>query len=259
MLRQLLFAIVFVSTAIGQVAAQDSVADTRVAVRKVQDVLTLWSVGRAPRENASHTYVLTHGLCGVDDRFYSMGQALLARNPEANVLVVDWSAGADRKIARLPNPFAAADRIDLTGDMLGVFLTKLSKKKCFDPTQATFIGESFGNCVNHRAALCLRKNGLKKAERAVVLNPAPSCAGYQTPLFTVPFKQSIACMSDSCLDARGAIANKRVLLKSPNPDQLGQHTQGMRWLQERIDAGEQIGSLFAPGKNKLGSLAGISN
>jgi hypothetical protein len=250
---------VLAATTVSPTAAQESGGDTRVAVQKVRDVLTVWSVGQAPRENASHTYVLTHGLCGADDRFGKMAQALLAQDPKANVLVVDWSPGADKRIVGFPNPCAAADRIDLTGDMLGVFLTRLAKKKCFDPAQATFIGESFGNGVNHRAAICLRKNGLKKAGRALVLNPAPSCSGYPTPLFTVPFVQSIAFSSESWLDARSAIANKRVLLKSPSAGQLDQHSHGMRWLQEHLNAGEPIGSLFAPGKSKIGSLAGASN
>lgn len=254
MLRPLIFGIIILATTIGPSAAQDSPPGKRIQVHSVNDVVTVWCLGRAPSAKATHAFILTHGLGGIDDRFYELGQAILKQHPDATVLVVDWSPGADRKIARIPNPLAAADRIDLTGDLLGVFLAKLHKKNCFDPTQATFIGESFGNCVNHRTALCLRKNGLKKPERALVLNPAPS-AGYQTPVFTVAFKQSIACVSESLLDTRAPIANKRVLLKPDGRGQVHQHTHGMRWLQERIDAGDEIGSIFTAAKTNSSSLA----
>jgi hypothetical protein len=254
MLRPFILGILILATAIGPIAAQESTPGKRIEIHRVDDVVTVWSLGHAPAAKATHAFVLTHGLGGIDERFYEMGQAILKQYPDANVLVVDWSPGAVRKIARIPNPLAAADRIDLTGDLLGLFLTRLHKKNGFDPTQATFIGESFGNCVNHRAALCLRKNGLKKPQCAVVLNPAPA-AGYQTPVFTVAFKQSIACVSDSLLDTRAAIANKRVLLKPDSRGQIDQHTHGMRWLQARIDAGESIGSLFTAAKTNPSSLA----
>jgi hypothetical protein len=225
-------------------AAQEAAPSDCVRVQHVNDVVTVYSVGRAPCEKASHTYILTHGMGGVDDRFYALGQAIHAQDADANILVVDWSAGANRTIARIPNLLATADRIDLTGDLLGSCLTKLAKKKCFDPAQATFIGESFGNCVNHRAALVLRKNGLPKANRALVLNPAPASSSYPTPLFTVPFKQSIAYVSDSWLDSRQVITNKKVLLKPTGKGPIEQHTYGMHWLQEHLHAGETIASLF---------------
>lgn len=250
MLRPFTLGLVMLILGVGSAVAQESATSKRVEIHKVKDVVTVWSLSCVPRAKATHTYILTHGLGGVDDRFYDMGHAILAQAADVSVLVVDWSAGADRTFARIPNPLAAADRIDVTGDLLGVFLTKLSTKKCFDPTQATFIGESFGNCVNHRAALCLRKNGLKKPERALILNPAPCTAGYQTPMFTVSFRQSIAYVSDSWLDSRASIANKRVLLKSNTRSPIDQHTHGMRWLQERLDAGDPVGSLFVPTNGK---------
>lgn len=243
MLRPFTLSIIILATTIGRSSAQGSTAGQRVEVHRVADVVTVWSLGQATREKVTHTYLLTHGLGGIDERFYAMGQAILKQHPDANVLVVDWSPGADRTFAKIPNPLAAADRIDVTGDVLALYLTKLHKMKCFDPAQATFIGESFGNCVNHRAALGLRKHGLKKPEHALVLNPAPY-AGYQTPVFTVAFKQSIACVSDSLLDTRGVIASKRLLLKPDSRGQIEQHTHGMRWLQARIDAGDPVGTLF---------------
>jgi hypothetical protein len=236
---RIFFAIVILAGSIDPCRAQEASDDK---VQHVKDILTVWSLTRAPSEKPSHTYILTHGFGGIDDRFFDMGRVILEKDKNANVLVVDWSPGANQAVMRIPNPLAAANRIDLTGDMLSVLLTKLHKKNCFDPEQATFIGESFGNCVNHRAALSIRKNGLKKPERALVLNPAPY-AGYQTPVFTVAFKRSIACVSESVLDSRAAIANQRIALKTGGGP-IEQHTHGMRWLQSRLDAGDSVSTLF---------------
>jgi|ERR1043165_229733 hypothetical protein len=218
----------------------------RVQIHQVKDILTIYSIGKAPAANvAKHTYILTHGVGGVDERFFDMGQAIVAKDPDAQVLVVDWSPGADRRIAKIPNPIAAANYIDLTGDLLGVYLVKLHKKQCFYPEQATFIGESFGNCVNHRAALCLRKSGLAKPARALVLNPAPY-AGYHTPVFTTAFKQSLSCVTDSPLDSRCVVTHKCMRLNPDSSGPVAQHTFGMSWLQRRIDGGDAIATLFAP-------------
>jgi hypothetical protein len=244
MLRLSMLVIAILFLAIGAAAAQESTAGKRVEIYKVKDIVTVWSIDAAPSDKATHTYILTHGLGGVDYRFFDLGNAIRAKQPDVNVLVIDWTPGADRTIAKIPNPLAAANRIDLTGEVVASYLTKLNKRKCFDPTQATFIGESFGNCINHRTAVCLRKNGLPKVERALVLNPAPCTSGYQTPLFTVAFKQSIAYVSDSWLDSRGRIANKQVLLKPDSRGQIEQHQYGMLWLQQRLDAGESVGTLF---------------
>ena len=124
MVRPLILAIVIFATAIGSGTAQEPMAGKRFEIHRVADVVTVWSLGHSPSVKAMHAYVLTHGLCGIDDRLFEMGQAILKQHPDVNVFVVDWSPGADRRVARVPNPVAAANRIDLTGDLLGVFLTK---------------------------------------------------------------------------------------------------------------------------------------
>jgi hypothetical protein len=250
MLRSFSLGLTVLILAIGPAVSQESPAGKRVEIHKVKDIVTVWSIDAAPSDKAAHTYIITHGLGGVDDRFFDLGAAIRATQADVNVLVIDWTPGSDCTIARVPNPLAAANRIDLTGEVVGSYLTKLSKKKCFDPAQATFIGESFGNCINHRTAVCLRKNGLQKAERALVLNPAPCTSGYSTPLFTVAFKQSIACVSESWLDSRGRIANKQVLLKPDSRGQIEQHQYGMRWLQRRLEAGDSVATLFVSADSK---------
>src|SRR5690349_5859738 len=80
-------------------AFAQSTADTKyIEIHKVKDVASVWSLGTAPGDKAVHTYVITHGLGGVDDRFYELGQAIRARNGQVNVLVVDWTPGADKTI-----------------------------------------------------------------------------------------------------------------------------------------------------------------
>ncbi|MBI3823545.1 MAG: hypothetical protein HY289_12820 [Planctomycetes bacterium] len=249
MLRQssyCVLALVLAMSVIGPLSAQEPAQ--RCEVRKVDRIITLWSVGRMPCANPSHTYVLSHGLGGVDDRFFNMGQSIRKREPNALVLVADWTAGADKKIANAPNPFAAGNNIDITGEMLGKFLVELHGAKCFDPAKATFIGESFGNGVNHRAAMAVRKTTQVKAQRALVLNPAPGTSGVQTPIFKVPFTQSLSCVTDSCYDSRDPICNKMKLLRPIGQSQIEKHTYGMRWLQESIDAGTPIESHFVPAK-----------
>jgi hypothetical protein len=206
--------------------------------------MTLWTLDHEPKANPSHTYVLTHGLCGIDDRFDTLGRMLLTKNPNANVLVLDWTCGADKKLLKAPNPFAAAECIDTTGNALGITLARLAKKGCFDPKQATFIGESFGNWVNHRAAIILRKEGLGKVDRAFALNPASEFGGYAPPPIKANFNQSVACISDSTLDTRDAIAQRLIVLRPSGNGQIERHTAGMDWLLNSVRAGEDLGTHF---------------
>jgi hypothetical protein len=84
--------------------------------------------------------------------------------PECNVLIIDWSKQARRTgWFGIPNPLAVAQNIDPVSKEASVLLKALQ----IDPTQTTFIGESFGNCVNARIAQTIGGRG-----RILAFNPA---------------------------------------------------------------------------------------
>jgi hypothetical protein len=226
-------------------------------VAKTAGVLTLWSLGHAPRTAPSHTFLITHGLGGIQDRFFDLGKRIGARDSRANVLVVDWSPGAIEKIGSFPNPWAAAKQIDPSGDALGKLLVKLEKKRLFSPQAATFIGESFGNYVNNRAAELILKAVGTKVQRALALNPASERGGYQPPLLRQTFQQSVAFVTASLFDTRHDIAHALVVLTTTTTNPFAQHTYGIQWLLERVQAGEDPDSCFGLANGGTGRGAAI--
>jgi hypothetical protein len=253
MMRKSLVRLVVV-TAVGTIIpvkgfADDSRATPRqTVVKKVPGVLTLLSLGHEPRKQAAHTYVITHGLNGKLERFVDLAQAILRAEPGANVLVVDWSPGAAQHLGvgsmRLPNFLAVALRIDPTGDALGTVLAALHEQGLFRAAEATFIGHSFGNYVNNRAAQALRKAKLGKVKRGLLLNPATAKGSYTPPVVRENYTQSVCLVTPSALDTHRDIADRRVDLKTPSNDGLAQHTFGVLWLRQWTQAGKAIGALF---------------
>ncbi|MBI3823549.1 MAG: hypothetical protein HY289_12840 [Planctomycetes bacterium] len=219
-----------------------------VEIATIKNVVTVWSVGGKLHRHASHTFVITHGHNGVDARFFALGREVLAKNPGANVFVVDWSAGSKELL-----PQWTAPNIDKTGNALGTVLLKLSKNGCFDPAKATFIGESFGNYVNNRAAVAIGKKTRGQVQRALVLNPASRNGGYKLPNIATAFKQSVAHVTDSFCDTRDEIAHITVHLNPATKDPFQQHNFGMQSLQTKVAAGESIDSLFT--RAALGQIA----
>lgn len=214
-----------------------------VELFKSPDVVTIWSL-QQPLDNAAHTFIITHGLSGSEKRFFELGWAILALEPGANVLVIEWDPAKKERIGAFGNPWAAAKRIDLTGDALGSALADLHKKKSLDLGKTTFIGESFGNYVNHRAALALGKAGCGKVHGALALNPASELGGYEPPLLTHTYIHSVAFVSDSILDTRKPIAARTVHLKTSSDDAFVQHTYGLEWLHAKTMAGERVHTHF---------------
>jgi len=234
----------------------------RVEVKKVPGVLTLLSLGHKPRRQAAHTYVITHGMNGIQHRFFDLARAIYLAEPRANVLVVDWSPGAmrtmvvelsDRVSLRFSNPRAVARLINPTGDALGAVLARLHQQRRLNATEATFIGESFGNYVNNRAAACLRKAKLGKVKRGLLLNPANEKGGYRPPIVRENYTQSVSFVSPSLFDTRLEIADRLVDLETETIDPFAQHTYGVYWLRQRTQAGNDIGSLF--GRSKPGPVS----
>lgn len=207
--------------------------------------LTIWSMKR-PVDAAPHTYVITHGLSGIEGRFFKLAKAILVMEPGANVLVIEWDPARKERIGAYGNPWAAAKRIDPTGDVLGAGLANLQKKKVLDLGKTTFIGESFGNYVNHRAALTLAKAGCGKAHGALALNPASELGGYAPPLLTAAYAHSVVFVSDSLFDTRKPIADRTVHLKTCTDDPFLQHTFGLEWLHAKVVAGERIWTYVEP-------------
>lgn len=216
-------------------------------VHNTPGVVTLWSLCK-PTESAAHTYVITHGLSGIEARFFELGQAIQAKEPGAQVLVVEWDPAKKERIGAHGNPWAAAKRIDPTGDALGSVLSDLHKKKSIDLSRTTFIGESFGNYVNHRAVVVCRQADFGKVHGALILNPASELGGYTPPLMEQAYTHSVAFVSASILDTRKAIAAKTVKLKTNSDDPFAQHTFGLEWLHATVVAGNRISSHFAETK-----------
>src|SRR5262249_11433999 len=131
-----------------------------------------------------------------------------------------------------------------TGDALAALLLALRDQGRFNPAKATFIGESFGNYVNNRAAEALRTAKAGRVARGVLLNPASANGGYRPPVVRGNYNRSISFVSPSMLDTRQEIADRLVNLKTDSDDPSLQHTFGVRWLQQRSEAGNDIDSLF---------------
>jgi len=207
------------------------------------DVVTVFGLEKPPSD-PKHTYILTHGLGGIEERFFELGRLILSLEPGAVVLVIEWDPAQKERLGDFGNPWAAAKRIDPTGDALGAALADLHKKKIIDARKTTFIGESFGNYVNHRAAVALGKAGCGKAYGALVLNPASELGGYEPPLLTETYHHSVAFISDSLFDTQQSIGRQTVRLTTTCKDPFVQHTFGMRWLRSRILAGERVHTHF---------------
>jgi hypothetical protein len=252
MLRKSLVGLLVV--AVGAIWTVKGFADERRAtsrhtlVKKVPGVLTLLSLGHAPRKQAAHTYVITHGLNGNQERFFDLARAIRRAEPGANVLVVDWSPGAAQYLVldnvRVPNFLAVASRVNPTGDALGTVLAALHQQGIFRVAEATFIGESFGNYVNNRAAQALRKAKLGKVKRGLLLNPASAWGGYRPPVVRENYTESVCFVTPSFFDTREEIADRRVDLKTQSDNDITQHTFGVLWLRQWTQAGKAIGALF---------------
>jgi len=247
MRRQLILAMGWLVLSVGVAAASNPCGGGKVCapveLHNTPGVVTLWSLSDS-KAGATNVYVITHGLSGIETRFFELGKAILAKEPDAHVLVVEWDPAKKERIGAHGNPWAAAKRIDPTGDALGAVLSELHKKKVIDLSRTTFIGESFGNYVNHRAVVACGKAGHGKVHGALILNPASELGGYQPPLMREAYVHSAAFLSDSILDTQKPISGRSVHLKTTSTDPFVQHTFGMEWLRTQVSAGESISGLI---------------
>jgi hypothetical protein len=179
------------------------------------------------------TFVITHGMGGTaaGDRFHQLADAICDAMPESNVLLIDWTKQASRTgWFGVPNPFAVAQNIDPVAREASELLKALH----IDPTQTTFIGESFGNCVNARIAETLGGRG-----RILAFNPANGAGGYRTPNLRDCSDVAWSFQTYSLFDTQDAIADSCIFLETPpSATDIDQHIAGVSWLAERVRSGD---------------------
>ncbi|HKY42860.1 MAG TPA: hypothetical protein VJM50_07170, partial [Pyrinomonadaceae bacterium] len=216
--------------------------------------------------DATETFVLTHGfggLKGFDDLrkdFFEAAAAIQREHPNANIYIADWTEGAKTQFGIL-DPFRPALNIDDAGDALFELLHEKQQQGLFNPSTATFIGESFGNSVNSQIARNFKEQGLGKIDRALLLNPA-NLLGVDLS-FRTNFNQSIALSTESLFDYKlKRLAEYTLYLETDTLNQIKQHTSGIPKLRdhpellgifENPDLQRSLSSLNSDGRILLGS------
>ncbi len=173
-------------------------------------------------------YVVTHGMKGVcrGDRFHSLAETISTFLPEANVLMIDWTDAARSKWLGLNLPFVVAMKVDAVAD-------EASERLCnvgFDASNATMIGESFGNYVNAKIA-----SNFGNVDRMLAMNPASEVGGYPVPDLRQCSRKAYSFHTYSLFDTRASLAHVSVFLETPR-DATGieQHTSGIARLTATI-------------------------
>lgn len=205
------------------------------------------------------TFVITHGMGGTKtgDRFLQLADAICKAIPECNVLIIDWSKQSWRTgWLGIPNPLSVAQNIDL----VAMEASELLKTLQIDPAQTTFIGESFGNCVNARIAKTLGGRG-----RILAFNPPNDAGGYKTPDLRACSDVAWSFQTYSIFDTQDSIADCDIFLQtSPSSSNMDQHVAGVTWLAERVRSGDlawlltshKISKQQAEYFDAIGSLSG---
>jgi hypothetical protein len=179
------------------------------------------------------TFVITHGMGGTEkgDRFHQLADGICKAMPECNVLIVDWSKqSCQTGWFRIPIPFAVAQNINPVASEVSELLKSLQ----IDPTLTTFIGESFGNCVNARIAAALGGRG-----RILAFNSANAAGGYPTPDLRACSDVAWSFQTYSMWDTQDSIADFDVFLEtSPSATDTDQHIAGVSWLAKRVKSGD---------------------
>lgn len=203
---------------------------------------------------ATRTYVVTHGLgslcqdahaqCACSDpcnpapackpdRFHQLADEVARVYPDANVYIVDWSAGSD-KYKRLdgtdvPWPWAAAMNVDIAA----AAASDLLRAEGVDHATTTLIGEDLGCYVNHRIAWSI---GTVLGLQA--FNPASEVGGYE-PSAAGNARHSYSYHTDSVLDTQDPVGSCSLRLENPaGTTATERHTYGVKWLTERLCGGD---------------------
>jgi hypothetical protein len=187
-----------------------------------------------PFERDRPTFVLTHGMGGTaaGDRFHQLADAICNAVPDSNVLIIDWSKQSwrTRGYFETPSPWDVAPNID----PVAMEAVELLKALQVDPARTTFIGESFGNCVNARIAETLGGRG-----RILAFNPPNDLAGYKTPDLRFCSDVAWSFQTYSLCDCQSPIADVGFFLETPADAMVkDQHVFGVAWLAARVQSGD---------------------
>lgn len=187
-----------------------------------------------PFEPDRPTFVITHGMGGTEtgDRFHQLADAICNAIPECNVLIIDWSKQSwrTRGWIQIPSPWDVAQNIDPVVKEA----VELLKALQVNPARTTFIGESFGNCVNARIAEALGGRG-----RILAFNPPHDLSGYKTPDLRFCSDVAWSFQTYSLCDCQSPIADVGFFLETPaNANAKDQHVFGVAWLAARVQSGD---------------------
>jgi hypothetical protein len=176
------------------------------------------------------TFVITHGMGGTEatDRFHQLAAAIEEVLPQSNVILVDWSRDSRKTTSflGLPSPWEVAKHIDPVAKHAAEVLQALG----IDPTQTTFIGESFGNCVNAKIAEHLGRHG-----RILAFNPPNAAGGYKVPDLRTCADVAWSFQTFSIFDTQDSIAHVGFFLQTQaNASDRDQHVAGISWLADQI-------------------------
>lgn len=168
------------------------------------------------------------------DRFHQLADAICNAVPDSNVLIIDWSKQSwrTRGYFQIPSPWDVAQNIDPVAKEAAELLKALQ----VDAARTTFIGESFGNCVNARVAEALGGRG-----RILAFNPPNDLSGYKAPDLRFCSDVAWSFQTYSLCDSQSPIADVGFFLETPaNAQAKDQHVFGVAWLTTRVQSGDLI-------------------
>lgn len=176
------------------------------------------------------TFVITHGMGGTryGDRFHLLASAIATKYPEVNVLLIDWTEHSMQttSLFGMPSPWKVARHIEPTA----IYVARHLRKLGLDPNQITFIGESFGNCINAKISELLGSGC-----RIMAFNPPNAAGGYPLPNLSSCSSKSWSFHTDSAFDTQNSMADVRFFLEpAEGASDLALHTSGITWLNRQI-------------------------
>lgn len=190
--------------------------------------------GVEPNKSSS-VYVVTHGMGGTSsgDRFELLGKLLAKVDPQACVILIDWTKPSQTSQSGFPKnrlPWLVAGRIPLIAKAVASKLRALG----VTASQVTFIGESFGNNVN---ALISAKLGHQSM--LLAFNPASELGGGGWLDLTQASRKSYSFHTYSNFDTTSQIAHGDAFLRtSPGLSAFEQHSYGILWMTDRLRDGD---------------------
>lgn len=204
--------------------------------------VTLRSPSESQVDPNARSFVITHGMYGTEigDRFHALAEVVTRLEPQANVVLVDWSSAARTRspFLQIITPNIVARQIDSVAADAATLLDELG----IDVELTTLIGESFGNWVN--AGIAKR---IGRVDRILAMNPANELAGYRPPCLRDHARVSWSFHTYSLCDTLQPISHVTIFLETPSTfDMFAQHTSGIcrltawlidgndRWLNESV-------------------------